>query len=65
MLDTSFLLDILFSAIASICAGFLAYGGWLCMGGHQPAVTRDAQQAHGSSEADQPRMPSQSANLLS
>jgi hypothetical protein len=64
MFDTSFLLDVLFSGIASICAGFLVYGGWLCVGGHQPAGTRDAQQPPGSNVPDQPRMPSQSASSL-
>ena len=59
MFDTSFLLDVLFSGVASICAGFLVYGGWLCVGGGQRARTRDAQEPHGLNEPDQPRIPSQ------
>jgi hypothetical protein len=65
MFDTSFLLDVLSSGIACICAGFLAYGGWLSVRGGPSARTRDTQQAHASGEADQPRMPSQSTNPLS
>ena len=31
MFDTSLLIDGLFTLAACTCAGFLVYGGWLCL----------------------------------
>ena len=46
MVDATFILDVVFIFIACICAGFLAYGGWLCLGNR---TTAGSQETHATS----------------
>ena len=51
-MDAAFVLDVMFALIACICAGFLAYGGWLCLGNRPSAGSEEIR--------DQPRIPGRS-----
>jgi len=52
MVDTTFLLDVVFVLIACICAGFLVFGAWLCLGNRTTAGSQETR--------DQPQIPGRS-----